>query len=136
MISSRRARKGGTGRPVPAQTLPRYPLIIPSRPNANRMRIEALFADRGLKPRIAYEIDAIASILDLVREGFGYAILPLDSLRGHAHERSLAASPIVKPKLTIHMALVVSSQRPATPLTTAMLALTRKIALQTLPAKR
>jgi len=135
LISSRRARKGA-GKPVPAQALPRYPLIIPSRPNANRMRIEALLADRGLKPRIAYEIDAIASILDLVHEGFGYAILPLDSLRGHAHARSLAASPIVKPKLTIHMALVVSSQRPATPLTTAMLALTRKIALQTLPAKR
>ena len=136
LISSRRARKAGAGRPVPAQTLPRYPLIVPSRPNANRMRIEALFADRGLKPRIAYEIDAIASILDLVHEGFGYAILPLDSLSGHAHARSLDASPIVKPKLTIHMSLVVSSQRPATPLTTAMLALTRKIALQTLPAKR
>jgi hypothetical protein len=41
----------------------RYPLIIPSHPNANRMRIETLLADRGLKPRIAYEIDAIASIL-------------------------------------------------------------------------
>ena len=100
------------------------------------MRIETLLADRGLTPRIAYEIDAIASILDLVHEGFGYAILPLDSLSGHAHARSLDASPIVKPKLTIHMSLVVSSQRPATPLTTAMLALTRKIALQTLPAKR
>ena len=60
----------------------------------------------------------------------------LDSLRGHAHARSLDASPIVKPKLSIHMSLVVSSQRPATPLTTAMLALTRTIALQTLPAKR
>jgi hypothetical protein len=33
------------------------------------MRIETLLADRGLKPRIAYEIDAIASILDLPHEG-------------------------------------------------------------------
>ena len=136
LISSRRARQDDKRRSVPTQTLPRYPLIIPSRPNANRMRIETLLADCGLRPRIAYEIDAIASILDLVHEGFGYAILPLDSLRGHAHARSLDASPIVKPKLSIHMSLVVSSQRPATPLTTAMLALTRTIALQTLPAKR
>src|SRR5262249_43010022 len=49
----------GKGRPrkaVPTRDLPRYPLIIPSRPNANRMRVETLLADRGLKPRIAYEI--------------------------------------------------------------------------------
>ena len=111
---------------MPARTLPRYPLIIPSRPNAKRMRMETLLADRGPKPRIAYEIDAIASILDLVHEGFGYAILPLNSLRGHARARELVASPIVKPKLTIPMSLVVSSQRPATALTTALLRLCGK----------
>ncbi|HYT98193.1 MAG TPA: LysR substrate-binding domain-containing protein, partial [Casimicrobiaceae bacterium] len=82
LISSKASSRAVS--PVPTRALPRYPLIIPSRPNANRMRIETLLADRGLKPRIAYEIDAIASILDLVHEGFGYAILPLDSLRGHA----------------------------------------------------
>jgi len=133
LISSKASSRAVS--PVPTRALPRYPLIIPSRPNANRMRIETLLADRGLKPRIAYEIDAIASILDLVHEGFGYAILPLDSLRGHAWARELVASPIVKPKLTIHMSLVVSSQRPATALATAMLALTRKTALEVL-AKR
>ena len=133
LISSKASSRAVS--PVPTRALPRYPLIIPSRPNANRMRIETLLADRGLKPRIAYEIDAIASILDLVHEGFGYAILPLDSLRGHAWARELVASPIVKPKPTIHMSLVVSSQRPATALATAMLALTRKTALEVL-AKR
>ncbi len=133
LISSKASSRAVS--PVPTRALPRYPLIIPRRPNANRMRIETLLADRGLKPRIAYEIDAIASILDLVHEGFGYAILPLDSLRGHAWTRELVASPIVKPKLTIHMSLVVSSQRPATALATAMLALTRKTALEVL-AKR
>jgi len=132
LISAKGAGRPRPGRAVPASELPHYPLIIPSRPNANRMRIETLLADRGLKPRIALEIDAIASILDLVHEGFGYAILPIDSLRGHARAPELMANRIVKPKLTIHMSLVVSSQRPATPLTTAMLASTRRIALQVL----
>ena len=61
LISAKGKARPPMVRPVPARALPRYPLIIPSRPNANRMRIEALLADRGLKPRIAYEIDAIAS---------------------------------------------------------------------------
>jgi LysR family nitrogen assimilation transcriptional regulator len=135
LISAKSKANSRAVSPVPTRALPRYPLIIPSRPNANRMRIETLLADRGLTPRIAYEIDAIASILDLVHEGFGYAILPLDSLRGHARARELVASPIVKPKLTIHMSLVISSQRPATALTTAMLALTRKTALDVLLGK-
>ena len=61
--------------------LPRYPLILTSRMNANRMLIEAQLAQLGLKPQIEFEIDGIASVLDLVHEGYGHAVLPLISLR-------------------------------------------------------
>jgi LysR family nitrogen assimilation transcriptional regulator len=114
--------------------LPRYPLIVPSRPQANRMRIEAQLAQYGLKPVIALEVDGIGSILDLVREGYGHAVLPLSSLRAYGGEQAFSLRPIVKPRLSIQVSLVTSAQRPATPLTQHVLALIPEIAAQVLAA--
>ena len=126
-------RKGARG-PVPLRELPSYPLIVPSRPNANRMRIEAQLAQFGLKPVIALEIDGVESILHLVREGYGHAVLPLSSLRGYgADDAAFATRPIVRPKLSIQISLVVSAQRPTTPLTREVLALIPGIAAQAIP---
>lgn len=120
--------------PVAVKDLARYPLIVPSRPNANRMRIEAQLAQFGLKPVIALECDGIESILDLVREGYGHAVLPLSSLRGYGVEHAFALRPIVKPSLSIQVSLVTSAQRPATPLAQQVLALIPEISSKVLAA--
>jgi LysR family nitrogen assimilation transcriptional regulator len=122
--------------PLKLKELPNYPLIIPSRPNANRMRIEAQLAYFGLKPSIAFEIDGIASILEMVREGFGSAALPVTSLRAYGLEKAFAMRPIVSPRLLIQISLVISAQRLTTPLTKQALALIRATAIQGLAAKR
>ncbi|HEX3342730.1 MAG TPA: LysR substrate-binding domain-containing protein [Pseudolabrys sp.] len=116
LISSRPPGANRQPQTVPLRDLPRYPLIIPSRRNANRILIESQLALVGLKPQIELEIDGIASILDLVYEGYGHAVLPLHSLRCHAFGRSFIARPIVRPKLSIRPALVTSAHRPVTPL--------------------
>ena len=118
--------------PVAVKELPDYPIIVPSRPNANRMRIEAQLAQFGLKPSIALECDGIESILDLVREGYGHAVLPLSSLHGYGAGEGFALRPIVKPKLSIQVSLVTSAQRPATPLAQQVLALIPEIASRVL----
>lgn len=110
-------------KPVRLRDLPRYPLIVPSRANANRRFIDARLAQLGMKPRIELEIDGIESILELVHEGYGHAVLPLNSLRGHAMARSLSARRIVGPTLSIQLALVMSARRPMTPLVRESLAL-------------
>ena len=51
------------------------PLVIPSRPNAIRMHVEAAFLGLGLTPNITLEIDGVPAILDLVADGAGNAIL-------------------------------------------------------------
>lgn len=130
------ARSGAPRAPVPLKELPRYPLIVPSRPNANRMRIESQLAYFGLKPKIALEVDGIASILDLVGDGYGYAVLPLVSLRGYRLEDAFTARPIVKPKLMIQITLVTSSQRPSTPLAQKVLALIPETAAQVITGVR
>jgi len=136
LISSKRTKGTRPARQVLTGDLPRYPLIVPSRHNANRMRIEAQLAYLGLRPQIAFEIDGIASILDLVHEGYGYAILPFSSLRAHRLAAEFITTPIVDPELTIQLALVLSAQRPTTPLTRALLALVRDAALDILVAAK
>jgi LysR family nitrogen assimilation transcriptional regulator len=126
LISPKADDRHGHGKPVPLRELPRYPLIIPSRSNSNRRLVDAQLAHFGLKPQIAFEIDGIASILDLVHEGYGHAVLPLNSLRGHAHGRGLTVRPIVRPKLSIQLSLVTAAQRPITPLAKESLALIQK----------
>lgn len=126
---SRSARKGapaGVGvDPVQLKHLPRYPLIIPSRPNAIRMRVETQLANIGVKPEVALEIDGVPAILDLVLEGYGYAVLPMNAIRGQPSGR-FRALRFTRP-LTTHLALIVSAQRPATPLMRMTLELIREI---------
>ncbi len=123
LISSKAGRKHRSSKSVQLRELPRYPLILTSRMNANRMLIEAQLAQLGLKPQIEFEVDGIASVLDLVHEGYGYAVLPLSSLSGHTFERSFTATPIVRPTLRIPLSLVTSAQRPITPLARETLSL-------------
>ncbi len=137
LISSKTARKHRSRKSVQLRELPRYPLILASRMNANRMLIEAELAQLGLKPQIEFEVDGIASVLDLVHEGYGYAVLPLSSLSGHTFERSFTATPVVRPTLRIPLSLVTSAQRPITPLARETLSLIQKTASGVLfPEKR
>jgi LysR family nitrogen assimilation transcriptional regulator len=132
LISCRNGVKRRSAASVPLKELPRYPLIVPSRPNANRMRIEGQLAYLGLKPKIVFEIDGVASVLDLVHEGYGHTVLPLTSLRSSTLGRDFIAQSIIKPKLTIQLSLITSAQRPMTPLARGLLSLIREVALHVL----
>ena len=114
----------GTG-PISLRDLPRYPLIIPSRPNAIRMRVETQLAGIGAKPEVALEIDGVPAILDLVLEGYGYAVLPMNAIRGQPAGRFVARR-FSRP-LTTHLTLVIPAQRPTTPLMRMTLDLIREI---------
>lgn len=68
------------GETISLQDVSALPLVIPSRPNALRMLVEAEMGNIGCKPTIALEIDGVAAILDLVADGLGYAVLPRHAL--------------------------------------------------------
>lgn len=93
--------------------LARLPLVIPSRPNAVRLRIERELARLGLKPTIALEIDGVSAILALVADGFGHAVLPRDALAGFAPARQLRLQPFT-PALTHPLVLAAHAQRQLT----------------------
>ncbi len=114
-----------TARPLPLSELPQYPLVVPARPHAIRMHVETRLANLGLKLNVAWEVDGIAAILDLVRAGHGRAVLPIHALAGR---EGLEARPIVRPRLAAALALGISAQRPLTPLARATMALVRELA--------
>jgi len=111
---------------LPLTELARVPLVIPSRPNAVRMHVEAELAARGLRPKVVLEIDGVSAILDLVADGAGAALLSR-----HAVASSIRPSAYrtrrLDPPLQTRLGLAISSQRPATLTQQATLALIREV---------
>jgi LysR family nitrogen assimilation transcriptional regulator len=112
---------------VTMASLPEYALVIPRRPNAFRMLVETRLARLGAAPRIAFEVDGVAAILDLVAEGYGYAILPRAALALTKERDVLSAHRITRPELRIPVSIGVSAYRPATPLQNATVALIEEV---------
>ncbi len=129
------ARKGGNQpRTLRLAELPRFPLLIPSRPHAIRMLVEARLAGVGLRPQVAMEIDAVPAILELVADGHGFAVLSPRALQGTATAARLHTRPIVQPQLASALAVVTSALRPSTPLQKATIAVIEALASSALGA--
>lgn len=107
--------------------LPGFPLIVPSRPNAIRMLIEGDLADQGLRPTIAFEVDGVGAILDLVSEGFGHAILPRNAVAHLANSPHLTRRSIVAPSLTTKLSLAINAHRQVTATQQALIDLVRSV---------
>ncbi|MEJ5991808.1 LysR substrate-binding domain-containing protein [Ramlibacter sp. PS3R-8] len=101
--------------PVTLEEVAGLPLVIPTRPNAIRMHVEAAMADFGWRPNVVLEIDGVSAILDLVLDGAGCAILSRNALLNTPRPSAYTAQQIGSPPLRIRLSLVTSLQRPATP---------------------
>jgi len=99
---------------LPLRTLPDWPLILPSRPNATHMLVESGLAQLGLRPHISVEVDGIGSILDLVQERFGYAILSANAVSALADTRAFKLCRITEPDLRANIALALNAKRQTT----------------------
>ena len=104
------------------------PLVIPTRPNAIRMLVEAEMANQGCHPHIALEIDGVAAILDLVADGAGSAVLSRHAVETSARPNAFTMRPIGKPPLHSRLSVGVSAHRPATLTQKAMLKLIQQMA--------
>lgn len=114
--------------PVELREVARMPLVIPTRPNAIRMHVEAEMAAIGCRPRVALEIDGVSAILDLVADGAGCAVLSRNAVLNSPRPSAYTVQAIGSPPLSIPLSLATSLQRPATPVQQAALALLRQTA--------
>lgn len=121
--------KDQTDDPILIKDLIEYPLIMPSRPNAIRMLVETELAHYGLRPTVAFEVDGINAILDLVGEQFGYAILPKATVVNFAGNRYFHLTPVVGSPLKAKISLAVNSHRQITATQRALIDLIRKVVI-------
>jgi LysR family nitrogen assimilation transcriptional regulator len=114
--------------------LAKLPLIAPSRPNAFRLLIDTEMQRINCKPNIVFEIDGLNAILELVKEGLGYAVLPAYTLSNFAKPEDFTTHLVEKPKLMSQLMLVWSARRPLTATHKATMKLTQEVATQALLA--
>lgn len=121
---------------VPAQVavrdLHRYPLVVPSRPNAIRMLIEGELANLGLRPTIAMEMDGVSSILDLVEGRFGHAVLSANAVATLAEGSTFKLCRIVSPGLNAKISLGFNAHRQVTATQRALVDIVRHIVAERL----
>ena len=114
--------------PIRLKEVAKLPLVIPSRPNAIRMHVESEMAGIGCRPNIALEIDGVTSILELVADGAGSAILSRNAVTRSINPSAFSKRAISEPQLSIELSIVVSSLRPTTLTQQATLSLIRETA--------
>ena len=119
--------------PIALDALTQFPLVIPTRPNSIRMLVESELAAQGKRPQISLEIDGVAAILDLVADGAGCAVLPMNAVTTSGKPQLFSTQPIRgatregkdTARLRSKLFMAVSSQRPATLTQQAMAQLIR-----------
>ena len=126
--------RGRRGAPLAMAQLADQPLVIPTRPNAIRMLVEAQLGAIGRRPSIALEIDGVPAILALVADGAGHAVLSRNAVAIAERSQRYAIRPIAEPGLRSRLALAASSQRPVTRTQRAMGELLRELVEQYLGA--
>jgi len=113
-----------------------YPLIIPSRPHAMRMSVENALAGVERKIRVAHEIECIPAVIDLVRQGHGFGVLPMNAVKSTPWAREVVVKPIVAPVLKISLSIATSAQRPISPLMRKAIEVIRDIVRREICAKQ
>lgn len=113
-----RSRKsaGGHGTPLPLAELAGYPLIVPERVHAMRRLLETQSAFAGIKLDIAWEVSSIPSIIDLVRAGYGHAVLTASGVQALAGEGVLSVRPLTDPQIMSVLCLVSAANKRPTAL--------------------
>jgi LysR family transcriptional regulator, nitrogen assimilation regulatory protein len=119
--------RGVSTRAVPFQALEKFSLIFPGAPHPIRSTVEAEAIRRGIKLRVALEIDAVSMSLQLVAEGHGHAVVPFNVVRAGMSGSGIVARPIIRPSLGSTVALITPARRPATLLADGVAEILRRV---------
>jgi len=116
------------GDPIAMHDLVKFRLLLPCRPHAFRTYLEAQLAVSGVQLNVSWELDAFSTLLDLVRKGFGYGIMPASVFRGDELQGHYELRRIVEPGLTSSVAIATHSGRPMSSLMTGLIELIQDVA--------
>ncbi|MFM0199105.1 LysR family transcriptional regulator [Paraburkholderia fungorum] len=99
---------------VKVDDLEKYPLILPSRPNAIRNLVEGVCRPRGVQLKVVAEVDAVETMTELAMQGQACAVLPRSATHGAALSGALAIAALVSPSIKNNLLLATPRNRPST----------------------
>ena len=107
------AYRDGARREITLADIAALPLVVPSAPHSLRLRIERAAAEAGLGLTYVLEVDALFSMIETVRQGLGFTILPGCAAQRDIDEGVLTALRIEAPAMSQTLYVATASQRPA-----------------------
>lgn len=87
-------------------------LIMPSPPHGLRRMVDDVARDRGIELNVPFEMQSVATMIDLVQSNIAGCILPLSAVARQVAEGRMIARRIVEPRITRTMSLIYPAQRP------------------------
>ncbi len=111
-------------RPVPIAHLSQLPMILLSPQNRLRLKISEELARHRLSLRANLEVEGQPLVLDLIKEGVGYTVLPYCAIQAEMSAGEISGAPIKG--LTINWTLGVNRMRAHVPAVREMIRLIRE----------
>lgn len=99
---------------VSLRQLDGIPLILPSKPNALRHRVERVWAEHGLNLVVPLEADALSTRIELVAGHIAYTLAPFQVFPINVATRRLRVARIVRPSIQRYVVLASSRKGPIT----------------------
>jgi LysR family nitrogen assimilation transcriptional regulator len=100
--------------PVTLADIAELPLIAPSKRQAVRYLLEAAFERQSVKFRPVLEATGVLMVLELVRAGLGYAVMPASVFRPYnafSELRSADITPVIRRTISVIVRTSVAEDR-------------------------
>ena len=107
----RRDNDKADGGPVPFAEVLRSEMVVPSRTHLLRTLIDDVAEISNASLKVAFEVDSVPAIKDMVRRGLGATILPYGAVRAEVEEGKFHARRIDDARLHRTMYLAYSNTR-------------------------
>ena len=92
--------------------LPPFRIVVPSRANARRSRIEHYFVANGIEPEEVMELDSMLGTLDIVANSEWVSILPAVLSPPDKDGRKRLFTPLASPSLSVEYMHITHKARP------------------------
>jgi DNA-binding transcriptional LysR family regulator len=104
-----------------------FPLVLLSRPNGIREAVERRWAEAGVKPHVLAEINAPALLVQAVRDGLGFSVLPSCGIDVAVQAGELDAVPLTDATMTRHIHIATSRLYPPPPAAASVIEMLRRL---------
>jgi LysR family nitrogen assimilation transcriptional regulator len=119
-------------REVPLDTLSALPLVISGKTNVVHGVLAAALAELRLSPQVVHEVENLTAILDMIRHGYGYSVVPLSGVQPCIGDPELRLHRIVEPAIDCDLAIVTPARTSHDALIAQSTALVREVVLEEL----